>query len=643
MKKLLLLTFLSCLLLCNVFELHGQGLCDNGGGGFELDKYEGCAPLTVKIKNTVPNSFSVGYDVNYDGKSETPLLAQGLSSMTYYTRGTFTILQGGSVSTGPIYACRNVKVYEAGYPNVQYTSCGGGKIKLLFTDDIILQTYDKVQINWGDNSSDVLNKGNALELEHTYASITTNPVVKIKGLYTSNTTCTEGLELSMGISFQQPLLKNIQIKTVEMKGNGSLEISYEGVTSIATDILTSSDGGNNYIIGGTRTSGGSQFYRVPNLNISQVYQVKLGSKDLCGGKQDSDIVTSMALKGISGDEKNSISWNQYPNAADFQEYQLMRDGVLFKSFSDIKTISYSDEDVQCGDSFEYSVVAVTKTIQSISAPVIIKTTTTSPKPVDQMFVTVNGDDLIELNANIPGAGSKSNYEILIQRAEGPGGTFKRVNTLYNETVYQDFDVQADKNSYCYRLIYQNACGQKAPVSESVCSILLQNQNSLFTWTTEKPYSDEIQSYKMIQAGSVGQKTEIDMKLLNNYTPQINGANDPSYTLQIRADSKNGNFKSFSNVIDYKKDADIFVPSAFSPNEDGINDTFEVKVSMYKSFKMSVLNRWGEVIFHSNDITKGWDGMFKGRIAAVGSYIFDIEIVNNINQTVKKNGTFVLLK
>ncbi|MBE9466122.1 gliding motility-associated C-terminal domain-containing protein [Dyadobacter subterraneus] len=643
MKKRLLITFLSCLLLGNSSDLFSQGLCDNGGGGFELDKYEGCAPLTVKIKNTVPNSFSVGYDISYDGQSQNPLLAQGLPSVTYYYAGNYTMLQGGSVSTGPIYACRKIKVFESRNLNVQYTSCGGGKIKLLFSDDVILQAYDKVEINWGDNTKDIWNKGSGLELEHNYVDVSISPVMKIKGLYNSNPACSEGTELSFGISFQQPLLKNIQIKTVEMKGNGSLEVTYEGVTSIATDILTSSDGGASYIVGGTRTSGGTQFYRVPNLNAAQVYQVKLGSKDLCGGQQDSEIVTSMVLKGVSGDEKNSISWNQYQNAADFQEYQLMRDGVVLKSFNDIKTISYVDEDVQCGDSFEYSVVAVTKTIQSISAPVIIKTTTTSPKPVDQMFVTVNSDDLIELNANIPGAGSKSNYEILIQRADGAGGTFKKVNTLYGETIYQDFDVQADKNSYCYRLIYQNACGQKAPVSEPVCSILLQNQNSLFTWTTEKPFFDEIQSYKMIQIASSGSKTEIDMKLLNNFAPQINKENDPSYTFQIRADSKNGNFQSYSNVINYKRDADIFVPSAFSPNEDGINDTFEVKVSMYKSFKMSVLNRWGEVIFHSNDITKGWDGMFKGEIAAVGSYIFNIEIVNNINQTVKKNGTFVLLK
>ncbi|MCF0056497.1 gliding motility-associated C-terminal domain-containing protein [Dyadobacter sp. CY356] len=643
MKKQLLVTFLSCLLVCNVFDVRGQGLCDNSGGGFELDKYEGCAPLTVKIQNTVPNSFSVGYDVNYDGKSQTPLLAQGLQSTTYYTRGTFTILQGGSISTGPIYACKKVKVYEAGYPNVQYTSCGGGKVKLLFTDDIILQTYDQVEINWGDNSSDILNKGNSLELEHDYASITTSPVVKIRGLYTSNTTCSGGLVLSIGISFQQPLLKNIQIKTIQMNGNGSMDVTYEGVASISTNISTSSDGGANYTVGGTRTSGGTQSYRIPNLNIAQVYRVKLASKDLCGGQQDSEIGTSMSLKGISANEKNSLTWNEYPNADDFQEYQLMRDGTLLKSFTDIKTTSFSDEDVECGDNFEYSITAVTKNIQSVSAPIIVKTSTTAPQALQNLSVTVLGDDQIQFDALVPGASSKSNFELLVQRSEGLGGPFKKVTTLYNEITYQDFDVKANQNSYCYRVMYQNGCGQKAPMSEPVCSILLQNTISAFSWSSEKPFTDEIKSYKMIQIGSTGSRVETDLKLQLSFSSQFTEKSDPAYTFQIVADSKTGNFQSFSNVINYKKDADIFVPTAFSPNEDGINDIFEVKVSMYKSFKMSVLNRWGEVIFHSNDISKGWDGMFKGEIAAVGSYIYDIEIVNNIDQTVKKNGTFVLLK
>ena len=623
--------------------IFGQGLCNIGGGGFELQPAAGCAPLTVKIVNKV-NGTSLSYAREYDGVTENPILTRNATEFTYSEAGAFRILQSANVGGNEVYHCENVKVYESRPVNFVYSSCGGGKIKFFLIDDIISQAYDKVEIDWGDSTPKYTwFKGDPLEIEHVYASTTGNPGILARGIYTSNTACLEGKDYPVRVIFQQPLLKNIQIKTVEMKGNGGLEVTYEGVTSIQTDIMSSADGGTNYVVGGSRTSGGTQFYRVPNLNASQVYQIKLASKDLCGGKQDSEIITSMVLKGTSADEKNSISWNQYPDVSDFQEYQLMRDGIMLKSFNDKNVTSYEDEDVQCGDSFEYSVVAVTKTIQSTSAPVIIKTSTTAPKAIDQMYVTVNSNDLVQLTALIPGAGSKTNYELSVQRSEGAGGTFKKINTLFGESTYQDFDVEADKNSYCYRLIYQNACGQNSPVSEPICSVLLQNTTSIFSWTTEKPFLDDIQAYSMIQTGSSGSNIGTDMKLQNTFVPKLTGQSDSQYTFQVRADSKNGNFQSFSNIISYRRDADIFVPTAFSPNEDGINDIFEAKASMYQSFNMSVLNRWGEVIFHTDDISKGWDGTFKGKLAPVGSYIFNIEIVNNINQTVKKSGTFVLLK
>jgi gliding motility-associated-like protein len=643
MKKRLHAIFVLINLACTFIPAKGQGLCDVGGGGFDLIPAAGCAPLTVKINNKVSGT-SLSYAQQYDGITENPTLTRNATEFTYPAAGTYKVLQSVNVGGLEVYHCKEVKVYESRSINFLYTSCGGGKVKLLIVDDIISQAYDKVEINWGDASpKSIWFKGDPLEVEHNYASTTESPAILAKGVYTSNTACQEGTEYPVKVVFQQPLLKNIQLKTVEMKGNGSLEVTYEGVTSIVTDILTSSDDGKNFIVGGTRTSGGTQFYRIPDLNAAMVYEIKLASKDLCGGQQDSEVATSMTLKGVSSDEKNLISWNEYPDHADFQEYQLMRDGVLLKSFSDIKTTSYEDNDVQCGDNFEYFLVAVTKTIQSTSAPLIVKTAMSSPRTIDQAYVTVNSNDLIQLTAVLPGSGSKTNYELVIQRAEGAGGTFKKINTLYSETSFQDFDVQADKNSYCYRFIYQNSFGQKSPVSEPICSILLENKSSIFSWTTVRPFTDEIQSFRMIQMGSLGSKTERDVKLQNTFIPALTGQSDPQYTFQIRADSKNANFQSFSNAITYKRDADIFVPTAFSPNEDGTNDMFEVKASMFKSFNISILNRWGEVIFHSNDIAKGWDGMFKGKVAPTGSYVFNIEIVNNINQTVKKNGTFVLLK
>jgi gliding motility-associated-like protein len=56
-----------------------------------------------------------------------------------------------------------------------------------------------------------------------------------------------------------------------------------------------------------------------------------------------------------------------------------------------------------------------------------------------------------------------------------------------------------------------------------------------------------------------------------------------------------------------------------------------------------MNRWGQVVFHSEDIATGWDGTINGANAPVGSYVYKMTFVDDINQTVEKSGTFMLLR
>ena len=54
-----------------------------------------------------------------------------------------------------------------------------------------------------------------------------------------------------------------------------------------------------------------------------------------------------------------------------------------------------------------------------------------------------------------------------------------------------------------------------------------------------------------------------------------------------------------------------IPTAFSPNGDGVNDVFAIHFPCVPDkFELTILNRWGEEIFKSDDFTVGWNGMFK---------------------------------
>ncbi|HRH58847.1 MAG TPA: gliding motility-associated C-terminal domain-containing protein, partial [Chitinophagales bacterium] len=64
---------------------------------------------------------------------------------------------------------------------------------------------------------------------------------------------------------------------------------------------------------------------------------------------------------------------------------------------------------------------------------------------------------------------------------------------------------------------------------------------------------------------------------------------------------------------------VFIPNAFTPNGDEVNDIFIPRSSILKSMKLVIVDRWGNQVFESNDLSIGWDGIYKGQPATEDSY------------------------
>ncbi len=76
---------------------------------------------------------------------------------------------------------------------------------------------------------------------------------------------------------------------------------------------------------------------------------------------------------------------------------------------------------------------------------------------------------------------------------------------------------------------------------------------------------------------------------------------------------------------------LFVPNAFTPNSDGINDYFKATGAGVREFNMKIVSRSGHIVFESNDINDGWDGRIKGNNAIVGVYLYQIRYVDENNE------------
>lgn len=91
---------------------------------------------------------------------------------------------------------------------------------------------------------------------------------------------------------------------------------------------------------------------------------------------------------------------------------------------------------------------------------------------------------------------------------------------------------------------------------------------------------------------------------------------------------------------------ILVPSAFSPNDDGLNDAFELMINCpLDIIDLKIFNRWGELIFNSNGKNKSWDGKIRGAMADIGVYYYYLSAHSTVGSGKKiiKKGDITLLR
>lgn len=88
---------------------------------------------------------------------------------------------------------------------------------------------------------------------------------------------------------------------------------------------------------------------------------------------------------------------------------------------------------------------------------------------------------------------------------------------------------------------------------------------------------------------------------------------------------------------------IYIPNAFTPNGDGVNDVLLVYGTAIASVRLMIYNQWGKQLFISTDLLKGWDGTSKGERAPAGLYTYSLEAVMQDGKRITRGGTFSLIR
>ena len=130
--------------------------------------------------------------------------------------------------------------------------------------------------------------------------------------------------------------------------------------------------------------------------------------------------------------------------------------------------------------------------------------------------------------------------------------------------------------------------------------------------------------------------------IENPIATLSGIDSITYTVMATNAIGCSGYNSIKVKI-FKGAPEIYVPSAFTPNKDGLNDIIKpIPVGIKQLQYFNIYNRWGQMIFSTSEIGKGWDGLLNGIKQPPGTYVYLTEGIDYAGKPLLRKGTFVLI-
>lgn len=192
------------------------------------------------------------------------------------------------------------------------------------------------------------------------------------------------------------------------------------------------------------------------------------------------------------------------------------------------------------------------------------------------------------------------------------------------------------------LISENACGKSETLytKVSVLPVPAVGARSSNNITCTKPFTllsaeGSASNYRWTPA--------VDLSDANSKNPVSSAKTTTLYT--VTATDRNGceNHDSVLVKVEFSGNGFVGLPTAFSPNGDGLNDCFGAgKLPPVTELRLSVFNRYGERVFFTDRQDKCWDGTYKGIAQASGSFVY-ILTANTVCGSIDQKGTVTLIR
>lgn len=601
-------------------------------GRFQVDQVKGCVPFTVNVTIIAPFVCDAPNpcDMDFEGNSQFQSLT---FTHTYTQPGTYRLrilFQTSGFDEITVEAVPNTP------PAFEVYTCGNNEVSVKLDDS----NYDEYIINYNDGSPEVAVGGTATN-RHVYASSSTQTVtVRGRDFNAADNCSNAGRIVTPLVTLPAPTITSLRVlddQSVRLQFNGLPNLQYK--LGIATN--------NGTIFQQAKTLYNTTVDTLFNLRTDDNYYCfQLAAFDPCSNTVVNSAVICTANIDLTV-RNNAIDVQWQTAAAGISNYRLTRtdsDGTLLVTAPPASP--YTDTGLTCGVEYCYQ---LTSSYANGSSSVSLSKcgigfSTDTPTAIQNITTRVGDNSVILEWQNDP---DFIPAEFTVERSVA-GGNYSLLSTTGQSALADD--EYNSENVFCYRIRYTDVCDNASPVSLEACPLrlngnLLKDNSISLSWTAYEGWTQGVSGYVVEKYSETG--TLLRSFQVGNVTSYIDKSDDLDFQTFIYVVNaipvESGIGQSVSNRVFILKDPNLFHPTAFTPNGDNLNDNFTVFGQYVVAFEMKIFNRWGELLFTTDDIHGGWDGTFRGNEMPEGTYTFIAHITDRAGRIFKRSGSVLLLR
>ncbi|UOG76786.1 gliding motility-associated C-terminal domain-containing protein [Hymenobacter tibetensis] len=559
-----------------------------------------------------------------------------LSPVTYRPTqaGTVTIVENSQAAPGatPTIFFRVFEVSDSPAPAFTVAACAQGLVQVRVPGSPY--TSYAVQIGSG---APVAAAPNAVVTYPVPAGATS---VTVTGRYTDNTLCTN--------SATQPIVPLAPLASPTIQN-----ITLQGTTvQLTTTALTA---GYRYVVERETTAG--VYQAVPSavqnsatsltVPSAQPGRYRLRAADDCTEElRTSAPLSTLTLTVAAAERRNQLTWQLPDNPA---SYELTRNGTPIAVALSPADRAYADTAVACGVQYSYRLTArYSSTVTSVSDMLPIRATATQPPATPRLFATFDLRNRVVLTANVARFPTTGQLTYLSDA--------RTLVTTPNRTVRDSSLTRFGAGAApCFQVRFVDDCGNRSADSAPFCPALLTAEQTDYRGSTIRlgwsvlrgvpaaTPTDSLRYRLLVLNPDNTVLRSIPVSSRGAYIDVAPPTDQQQVRYRLEVTGAGLSAPSYSNIASVTRRVEAFVPTAFTPNGDGLNDVLEIKGRFLNTFRFTVVDRNGQEVFQSTNRSQTWDGRVRNAPPVPGSFVWRFEATDEAGQTVVQRGTVTILK